>query len=117
MPAGYDLDMGPRPPSTGEMQGQTTVSNAVADARQGAAILGLNVARAVLNVTSIIIFLGIHWVLNVLSERLLPGWERGRTFLEAVFFAGFAVVYVHQVFDMVVIFIPGLRQNKRQRDI
>ena len=53
-----------------------------------------------------------HLVLNWLAGMAAPvGSEKVVYFLEVIFFACFAVVYVQLAFDMVTIYVPALRRS------
>jgi len=54
----------------------------------------------------------VHKLLNVILEWTVPrSFTDGVPLLESIAFAGFAVIYVALVVEMVVVFIPGLRRR------
>lgn len=66
---------------------------------------------AAADAAALVVFLGLHAVIRIILSRLFPdheGWGTARFFLEAIFFVGFSVVYVHQVYEMAATFVPWL---------
>jgi hypothetical protein len=60
--------------------------------------------------TQLACVVGIHKCVDWIMEWAVPeGWHYGVGFLHGVFFCGFAVIYVHMVWEMVLTFVPWLR--------
>lgn len=62
---------------------------------------------------SLILVTQAHRALNWAAAYTAPaGYERVVHFLEIVFFACFAVVYVHLAYDMMTVFVPALKRSR-----
>jgi hypothetical protein len=91
---------------------------AIADTKLQAQILLLKLGLAALQVTAMIVFLGLHRLLDLFAEWLMPhGSERALVMVQAILAAAFVLISLHLVFDMVVIFVPALRQSPTVRKI
>jgi uncharacterized membrane protein len=70
------------------------------------------VRSALYRAAALLLFLLVHKLLNVILEWTVPkGFKDGVPLLETIAFAGFAVIYVALVVEMVVVFIPSLRRK------
>lgn len=73
--------------------------------------VGLVVAR----VLAAVIAAGAHFILSQAVVWSAPkGFEKAIYFLEVIFFACFAVVYIQLAYDMLTVFVPGLRRREQR---
>ena len=60
-------------------------------------------------------FIGGHWLLLQATTLIVPPeWQRGRVFLEVLFYGAFVVLYLDQLLEMLAIFIPALGGLRRR---
>jgi hypothetical protein len=57
---------------------------------------------------------GLHKFVDLIAERVIPAeWVPFRKLLTAAFAVAFSLIYIHLVFDMVLIFVPWFRRKPR----
>jgi hypothetical protein len=55
----------------------------------------------------------IHKFLDIAGEWLIPvGWERCSKVFRGTFFAVFMVIYLHFLWEMLIVFVPSLRSMR-----
>ena len=82
----------------------------LADWKKDLRILWLRVLVALNKAVALVALIGIHKGLDITGEWLVPeDWQYCSKLLRGSVFAAFTVIYVHVLWEMVKVFIPGLR--------
>jgi hypothetical protein len=71
--------------------------------------LGQQVIVTVAKTVALLIFVGLHWVLDAGIAAAIPrSWAKTQAMLETIVTIAFVFLYVDQLVEMVAVFVPRL---------
>ncbi len=72
-------------------------------------VLALNVAEIICRAAVLFLIMAVHYALDFMFQMMFAEWTLCLLVTKACVFAGFAVVYVALVYEIVAVFVPSLK--------